>query len=501
MKICPQPLRQYLDHLGSLLLEFRGDRERLLNGATCDSREVRPGWLFLAVHGHRQDGAQYLQQALASGAVAVAADHALDLPPEVAFLRITEPYPAAARLAETMHEYPARRLRLLGVTGTNGKTTSVYLLRDILAAAGRRPGMIGTVEYDLGERHLEADRTTPPAFLLQELFREMTEHAVQDVAIEVSSHALDQRRPGTSRFAGAIFTNLTGDHADYHRTMENYFAAKRVLFTEYLEAGAPAVVNIDDFWGKRLARELQAANPALNLITFGLAAGARARLIQSETTVRGSRLTIGLDGRQYRFESPLIGAFNGYNIGEVATLALSLGLGEDGVRRAVAACRGAPGRLEAVRTATGIVAFVDYAHSDDALRNVLQTLRLLQPRRLLVVFGCGGDRDRSKRPRMGRIAAELADRVYLTSDNPRTEDPQAILAEIRAGVPAGRDVLEKPDRREAIRLAVAEARPGDILLIAGKGHETYQEVNGVKTHFHDVEEVQSAFLSRGLLTV
>jgi UDP-N-acetylmuramoyl-L-alanyl-D-glutamate--2,6-diaminopimelate ligase len=498
----PFPLSRCLEQLGPLLLAVRGDPGLVLHGAGCDSRTVRPGWLFVAIPGSREDGLRYVPAALQAGAVAVAAEREPSLPPGIAFLHVSAAYPAAACLAECAHGEPARRLRLLGITGTKGKTTSAYLLRDLLRAAGRRVGMIGTVEYDLGACSLPADRTTPPPFLLQELLGRMVENGLEDAVLEVSSHALDQRRPGRARFAGALFTNLTGDHADYHPTPEDYYQAKKRLFSEYLAPGAPAVINIDPAppWppaGARLAAELRAAGAPADVLTFGRDPAAEAQLLDVDCSLGGSRFAVALAGRRYAFRSPLLGAFNAYNLGAAATLALRLGVPDDVVRDTVARFTGAPGRLQALPAAGGATVFVDYAHTDDALRNVLETLRALRPRRLLLLFGCGGDRDRTKRPRMGAVAARLADRLYLTSDNPRTEDPAAILADIRAGMPPGAGRVEEPDRRAAIRRAVADLGPGDILLVAGKGHESYQEIGAEKLPFDDVAEVRTALRLAG----
>ncbi|MFA5206435.1 MAG: UDP-N-acetylmuramoyl-L-alanyl-D-glutamate--2,6-diaminopimelate ligase, partial [Lentisphaeria bacterium] len=354
----------------------------------------------------------------------------------------------------------------------------------------------------------EADRTTPTPFEVQALLAEMRANGLRDAVLEVSSHSLAQRRLGAARFAGAIFTNLTGDHLDYHHTMEEYFAAKQRLFTEALEPGAPAVINVDDPWGATLAAGLAAlpANAAPRVIPLsqGDAGRTGVRLCGLRTGAAGTEFTLDFAGgvlpggapRAVELRSPLAGVFNGYNLAGAAVLALALGLPETAIREALAACPGAPGRLEPVHSPAGWTAFVDYAHSDDALDNVLRTLRDLRPRRLVVVFGCGGDRDRTKRPRMGAAAARHADLIFLTSDNPRTEDPEAILREIQTGIPAGTPCRVLADRREAIRAAVAAAGPGDLLLLAGKGHEPYQERNGIKSHFNDREELAAAIAGR-----
>ena len=494
-------LQAYVDHLGDLVTDVQGDTAVLITNATCDSRDASDiaGGIFIAVPGSKDDGAHYVKEAMTKGAAAVVATTPITVNPGVARVLVKDAYPAAARIAELLYGFPARRLRLLGVTGTNGKTTIAHLLRAILRESGHKTGMVGTVEYDLGEgAPLDADRTTPPPFLLQYLLGEMAGKQVADVVMEVSSHALDQRRPGTAMFAGAVFTNLTGDHLDYHNTMEEYYQAKRRLFFDYLPPNAPAVVNINDRWGARLAAELQAAGRTV--VTFGTAPGCEFRIVAPYSTVRGSTFRLEQSGETpFAVESPLIGDFNIFNLAGAVILALRLGIPEADISAAVTACIGARGRLEPLKTKNGITCFVDYAHTDDALKNVLLTLRRLEPSRLLVLFGCGGNRDCGKRQRMGRAAAELADRVYLTSDNPRNEKPEEILAEIRTGIPAGCDCVEIVDRHEAIRRAAADARPGDILLIAGKGHETYQEQNGQKTPFDDLQVLGNAFIELGVL--
>ncbi len=500
MPISPLTLQAFLDHLGDLVVSFEGDPATPVTNADCDSRKILPGGLFVAIPGSRDDGAKYAEDAMMKGAVAVMAPSSVPVNPGVARIVVREAYPAAARVAEVMLGFPVRRLRLLAVTGTNGKTTTAYLLRAILREAGRKAAMISTVEYDLGDgTSIEADRTTPPPFQLQRLFAMMAANGVQDVVMEASSHAMDQRRSGSAQFAGAVFTNLTGDHADYHGTMENYYQAKRRLFFDHLAPGAPAVVNTNDIWGMRLAQELRAAGGRC-VITIGTASTCDIRIAAPQSTVRGSAFRLEQERCiPFAVESPLIGDFNVFNLAGAVVLARALRVPDEAVSRAVAACTGARGRLEVLKTKNGITCFVDYAHTDDALKNVLVTLRRLEPARLLVLFGCGGDRDRTKRPRMGHIAGRLADRVYLTSDNPRSEKPESIITEIRAGIPAGCDTVEIADRREAIRRAADDARPGDILLLAGKGHETYQEVHGRKTPFDDIEVLREAFFHLGVV--
>ncbi|MBQ6473539.1 MAG: UDP-N-acetylmuramoyl-L-alanyl-D-glutamate--2,6-diaminopimelate ligase [Victivallales bacterium] len=487
-----------------LLSAFGGPLTKPLTGASPDSRQIRPGNLFCAMKGARLDGHLFIPEALAKGAVAVLVEHPVSLPPDVAWIQVRRAYEAFGLVAEAVAGRPADSLRLIAVTGTNGKTTTAYLLRAILSAAGHATGMVGTVEYDLGAKAaagqekghaivLPADRTTPTPFLLQELFARMVENRVEYAVLEASSHALAQRRLGTAACAGAVFTNLTEDHLDYHRTMDEYYEAKKLLCTRHLAKAAPMAINCDDSYGRRLTRELSS-----DIRTFGFSfhgdscANVQASLNSQSAT--GSAFTLYFpDGQRWEVSTPLPGGYNAQNAAGAAVLAWALNIPSADACRAVRECPGAPGRLQSIPIpGQRFAAFVDYAHTDDALTNVLTTLRNLPHHRLLVVFGCGGDRDRAKRPKMGRAAAQLADRLYVTSDNPRTERPEAIIDEILPGIPAGTDYVAIPDRREAIRQAMHEATAGDILLVAGKGHEDYQEINGVKHHFNDAEEIAAA---------
>lgn len=476
--------------LGDLLVRTTGTPPTALTGAEADSRRIEPGAAFVAIRGEKLDGARFAPGAWERGAAVVLAESPRPEGVDCCWMQVTNAYAAAARAAELAYQRPARGMRLIGITGTNGKTTSAYLLDEILRAAGRRTGMVGTVEYRLGGRTLPADRTTPPPFQLQELLAEMRDSQVQDVVLEVSSHALVQRRLGTAAVDAALFTNLTGDHLDYHGTMEEYFHAKRILFDEYLTPDGPAVINVDDPFGARLAEAL--AQAGRTVVRVGAAGESDCRMTDSESTVQGSRMILEYDGTGLELVSPMIGRHNLANTAGVAAVALALGIPRETIAATVRSCEGAPGRLQLIRAPNGASVFVDYAHTDDALRNVLRALKQLSPSRLCVVFGCGGDRDRTKRPRMAQAAAEFADRIYATSDNPRTEDPERILDDLCAGFPDNTRYKRISDRREAIRHALADAEPGEIVLVAGKGHETYQEIDGVKHPFDDVCEVRKS---------
>ncbi len=449
----------------------RGRVESLptLSGACGDSREARPGALFCAIKGAVADGNDFVPQALAKGAAAVLSDRpGLSCTVPVIAIRPGTGYAAVARIAEAFADCPAGALRLVGITGTAGKTTTAFLLREILRAAGEPVGMIGTVVYDVGGgRELPADRTTPTPFLLQELFLQMRGNGVRTVVMECSSAALHQERTGTTRFAAGAFTNFSRDHLDYHGTMEEYWKAKIILFHKLLLPGAPAVLNLDDPAVASLAQELEALPP-----------GRRPRVL-------GFRQNSGP-----QWKCPLPGAFNRQNARCAGLLARGLDVPEAVIRDTLAQTRGAPGRLQRFVCPNGAVAFVDYAHTPEEIRCALQALRPECPGRLGILFGCGGDRDRGKRPMMAAAAAECADFLWITSDNPRTEDPEAILDDVAAGIPPAVSFHRQADRARAIHDAVASCAPGDWLLIAGKGHEDYQEVNHVKHPFSDWECLQ-----------
>jgi UDP-N-acetylmuramoyl-L-alanyl-D-glutamate--2,6-diaminopimelate ligase len=398
---------------------------------------------------------------------------------------------AMASAAALFYRNPTQTLVLAGVTGTNGKTTTAYLLRSLLEAAGRQTGLLGTVKSVVGGEDREAGRTTPEAIDLQRTFREMLDRGDSACVMEVSSHALDLARVDAVNFAVGIFTNLTQDHLDFHPTMEDYFLAKRKLFTE--RQPATAIINLDDEYGRRLARDPEVINP----VTFALedpAATYRASAVQ--TSLAGSQFTLHSPDGEIGLSSPLSGSFNVYNVLAALAAARALGVPAELARAAVEQAGQVPGRFEAVDEGQAFAVLVDYAHTPDSLENALAAARHLTDRRLHVVFGCGGNRDRGKRPLMGEIAARLADHVIVTSDNPRSEDPAAIIDEILVGV--DRPVEHDVDRRVAIAAAIAAADPGDVVVIAGKGHEQGQEfANGEKLAFDDVTVAREALRRQG----
>ena len=459
-----------------------------ISSLAYDNRKVIPGALFFCVRGFNRDGHEFAPDAVARGAAALVVDHplAVDAPQ----VQVADVRAAMAPAAAAFYADPTSRLAVCGVTGTNGKTTTAHLLRAMLEADGRRTGLLGTVRSVIGGVEHEVQRTTPEAIDLQRSFREMLDGGDRACVMEVSSHALALSRVDAITFAAAIFTNLTQDHLDFHPTMEAYFATKRSLFTDH--APAHAAINVDDAYGARLAAELRDGDP----ITFAIDAPADYRALAVETSLQGSRFTVRTPDRELALSSPLRGRFNVYNVLGALAAARALGVPAETASAAIERGGQVPGRFETVDEGQPFAVIVDYAHTPDSLENVLDAARRLTAGRLHVVFGCGGDRDRGKRPLMGEIAARLADRVIVTSDNPRSEDPEAIIGEILAGIEV--PVEQEADRRRAIGLAIAGASGGDVVVIAGKGHEQGQEFEGGrKLPFDDVAVAREA-LTTGL---
>jgi UDP-N-acetylmuramoyl-L-alanyl-D-glutamate--2,6-diaminopimelate ligase len=455
-----------------------------------DSRKIHPGDLFVARPGAKSDGTRFAADAQAKGAVAVVTQQPIQgcrLP------QVTVQVAAVASsvLAHAFANQPSHKLRVLGVTGTKGKTTATFLLRHLLNKSKHPCGMIGTVEIDDGQTRREADQTTPSAIDVANHLAAMRDHGCQAAGIEVSSHALDQGRVAGVRFAGAAFTNLSGDHMDYHQTMENYAAAKARIF-EGLEEDAVAVVNHHDEWTWRMIRDCRA-----RIVRFGFAEECDYRAADYKVSSDGSHFILHTPDGQAAVHMALVGKHNIENALVASALACEVfGLSVHQIAAGLKDAAGAPGRLQPVRCGQPFAVLVDYAHTDDALDKVLTALRPLCKGKLRVMFGCGGDRDRTKRPRMARVAQRLADVVYITSDNPRTEQPEGILAEIRAGLTSRSAVVEEIDRRRAIERIIADAGPGDVVLLAGKGHENYQIIGTEKRHFDDAEEAARVLQSR-----
>ena len=478
--------------LQALGVEANGVREDVeVGGVAADSRRVRPGDVFFALPGVHTDGRRHIAEALGRGARAVITTGEVDAG-GAPVVRVDAPDRLLGRAAARVAGDPSAALTLVGVTGTNGKTTTTYLLEAIWRAAGWRPGVVGTIAYRFDGANRPAPLTTPDPIALQALLAEMRAAGTTHVALEVSSHALAQERVAGCRFDAAVFTNLTRDHLDFHGDLERYGAAKARLFLDELPASGKrdpvAVVNVDDPAGARLAARVRT-----RCVRVGRGAGADVRPLEAETSLAGTRGTLALGAERQPFESRFVGAPHLENILGAAAAAWALGTPLEAIARGLAAAEPPPGRLEQI-PGPGFTVVVDYAHSPDALARALDVLRPLARGRLITVFGCGGDRDRGKRPLMGEAAARRSDVVVLTSDNPRTEDPLRILADIEEGVRAAGMTghLVEPDRRAAIALALGLARPGDLVLVAGKGHEDYQIVGTVKRHLDDREEVRRA---------
>jgi UDP-N-acetylmuramoyl-L-alanyl-D-glutamate--2,6-diaminopimelate ligase len=493
--------------------ELSGDGGQYVLEVIHDSRQAVPGCVFVAVSGENFDANQFVPQAIERGAWCVISER--PRPPELdcAWIRVGDARRALALAAAEVKRHPSRELKLVGITGTNGKTTTAYLVAAIAEAAGERSALISTVEYRVGGRRAAALHTTPEASDTQRLLRLAVDEGCRVAVMEASSQALDLHRCDALRFEVAAFTNLTRDHLDYHGTMGSYFDAKRRLFDGRLgERPRVSVINADDEYGARLAEELE--REGRRVLRYGLGAsadgaggaaegkggaveGVAVTARDVEYALEGTRLRLVTPAGEREVTSPLVGRPHVYNILCAAGCAHALGLGPDATAGALKTCGGAPGRFERVPHAGDFAVVVDYAHTDDALRNVLRTARDVTRGRVITVFGCGGDRDHTKRAPMGEAAASLSDVVIATSDNPRTEDPEAILRDIEPGLRSvGKPYLTIVDRRAAIRRAVEEARAGDIVVVAGKGHEDYQIVGTEKHHFDDREVALEALNER-----
>jgi UDP-N-acetylmuramoyl-L-alanyl-D-glutamate--2,6-diaminopimelate ligase len=475
-------------------IKVDGPLDREITSIAYDSRRVKPGTLFVALKGEKVDGTTFVDKAVAAGAEAVVSE-AVEFKTRATSVTVADARIALADLGAAFFQHPARALKIAGVTGTNGKTTTAFLIKHICEAALLRCGLIGTVRYEVGDRILPAARTTPESLDVHDLLWQMRSAGCKAAAMEVSSHALMQARVRGVEFDAAVFTNLTQDHLDYHKTMEAYFEAKTKLFTGLAEQSkkkGKAVINLDDRYGAQLVKRLGKDVP---IITYGVGVHSDFRASNVRIDFNGTSYQLDAGGKSYLVRLPLIGQFNVYN--SLAALAAAFVMGVD-VRSGVLALSNAnavPGRLEAVPAQRQFRIFVDYAHTDDALLNVIKTCRELNPARLIVVFGCGGNRDKTKRPRMGAVVDEYANYAIVTSDNPRKEEPSAIIEDIKPGMKRGNyEVIV--DRREAIFKAVSMAQPRDIILIAGKGHETYQEFADHTAPFDDAAVAREALESK-----
>lgn len=474
-----------------------------IQDVTNNSNVVHLNTLFSAIQGKKTDGHQFINQAIVSGAKVILFSHGTyPFPSDILAIQVTDSYFAHAIACELFFNLPMQKLTIAAITGTNGKTTTTFLLKSLVDHLINKPnacGLLSTICVDTGLGKIPSERTTPDAREIQELFAEMVENKCLFAAMEYSSHGLHQHRTGVTPIKVGIFSNLTGDHLDYHKTMENYFEAKKRLFLDYLNSQSTAIINIDDAYGIQLAKEVKC-----NLITLGQSDDALWSIQRIHSSLAGSRFELKTPHQTYAITMPHIGNHNIYNL--VSAIAGAVGLGFE-LEKVIETLHKfplpqIPGRLEQIILRNGVRVFIDYAHTDDALEHVLKSLNELTlcKNRVICLFGCGGDRDRTKRPRMGRIAAQYSDVVWLTSDNPRSEDPESIIDDIRSGIPTDTQarILCKTNRKMAIRMALLDARCDDVLLIAGKGHETYQEIKGVKSPFDDRKIVREIATLLGL---
>ena len=471
-------------------------------GIACHSKQVRPGDLFVAIHGEVADGHAFIHEAVARGAAAVIAQRLPigngSVPPRACpCVVVRDTRQALIVMAQRFYGHPSRKLKLIGVTGTNGKTTTTYLLKTILEAATARVGLLGTIVYQIGDRTVPSSNTTPGPLELQRYFAQMVGEGLQWCAMEVSSHALAQGRIDGLEFEAAIFTNLGSDHLDYHKTREAYAAAKRRLF-DFLRKDGRAVINVDDAYGRVLAETVSGRS----IVTFGMDHPAMVSAAHVQCSWQGTSFVLQSPWGAVPITTPLLGRHNVSNITAAAAALLASGVAPTAVRDGLAELEHVPGRLERIAHDGEANIVVDYAHTADALRLVLLSLRELTKGRLIVAFGCGGNRDQTKRPVMGRLAALLADHVVLTSDNPRSEEPLDIIHQIQAGFPPGFAAFEVvPDREPAITAALSAARREDTVLIAGKGHEAYQVFNHVTVPFSDRDVIERWLSARHSLAV
>ncbi len=495
-----------LDYLleGIDVLESHGRTDIDIKGLTNDSRAVKQGHLFVAVKGWNQDGHRYLSNAIQNGAHGLVVEKIEEIHRDTTIIRIADTRAALSEMAAKFYNYPASDMKLIGITGTNGKTTTSYLLESIMKEAGIHAGVIGTVNYRFNDKSFGVSLTTPESTDLMKTLREMKDAGVTHVVIEVSSHSLDQGRTRGLNWARALFTNFSRDHLDYHSTMEDYFKAKSLLFSSLrVDDGSQqikAIINMDDPKGRVLEKMTK-----VPVVSYGVDCNCMIMAVDIESNIRGLQLRLVTPTGDVSLTSMLLGRINVYNILAAASVAYSIGVDLETISRGVKKLALVPGRLEYVKNKRGVSVFVDYAHSPDALEKVLQTLKPVSSGRLIVVFGCGGDRDKGKRIHMGRVAGKNSDIAIITSDNPRGEDPEEIIDGIVPGVKEsgleridlslaqekkGYDILS--DRKKAIHSAINYARKGDIVLIAGKGHENYQIIGSRKKHFNDVMEVTLA---------
>ena len=465
-------------------------KNKRISGLSSNSRRVKKNSIFVAIRGAKEDGSKFINEAVERGAKFVVCDSKAKVNrlKSAAFIKVKDTRLALAELAVRFYRNPSRKVKVIGITGTNGKTTITYLLEAILKEAKISSGVIGTINYRFKNKVILAKNTTPGPLELQSILARMEKEKIKYAVMEVSSHALDQERVSQVRFHSAVFTNLTQDHLDYHKTLEGYFKAKLKLF-KTLGPGAFAVINNDDKYAARIKKITRA-----KIITYGIDDQADIAAGNIKFDVKHTEFDLLFCGRKIKFRINLIGRHNVYNALAGIAWALKAGIGLKAIKSALEKFAFVPGRLEQIHSKKGFCVFVDYAHTDDALKNVLTALRQLSPGKIITLFGCGGERDRLKRPKMGRVASVLSDFAVITSDNPRSEDPAAIIRDIRKGI-KNNNYCVIPDRKKAIRKSLSLAGRGDIVLLAGKGHENYQVLKNRTICFDDRKEVRRCLKS------
>jgi len=478
---------------GMPLKKLNGSEDEEIQGIAYSSKSVKPGDMFAALKGVKKDGFEFVGEALNNGAAVILSDQPKPENLAKAWIQVSDTREALAQCSANFYSHPSQKMKVVGITGTKGKTTITYLLEEILNKTQFVPGIIGTISYKGPGMNLTARLTTPEAPDLQRLLSEMLAKGATHCVMEVSSHALELKRVVGIGFDVVVFANLSGDHLDYHQSMDRYFEAKKKLF--FLNhKKRMAVVNRDDPWGQKLIAQLPAG-----AITFGIEPGAMVAAENINLTEKGIETLVKYPSGQLTLSSPLLGKPNLYNILASIAVALTLNLPVSAIKEGIASLKGIPGRFEKIDNSLGLHVFVDYAHTDDALKNLLETVRGFNPRRIILVFGAGGDRDKTKRPRMGEAAGRLADWTIITSDNPRSEDPLAIISDIEAGIKktGTQNYQIIPNRREAIEQALSLGTEGDYILVAGKGHEDYQIIKDQILHFDDAEVIQEILQKKG----
>ncbi|MCG6551706.1 MAG: UDP-N-acetylmuramoyl-L-alanyl-D-glutamate--2,6-diaminopimelate ligase, partial [Candidatus Magnetominusculus sp. LBB02] len=488
-------IAQILDKIG--VREINGNLNKQAAGISYDSRAIEKGTMFFALKGQHSDGHAYIEEAIKRGAHSIIYEDEIDTDSiggkDILLIRVDNVRRALAYVASRYYGEPSKELRLTGITGTNGKTSTCYLMRSILTAYGKKSGMIGTIQYLVGDTVYSAHHTTPEAPEFQMYLNKMVEQGCEYAVSEISSHALAQYRVDAAEFDVVVFTNLTRDHLDYHKDMYDYFNSKKRLFNELLKPGGVSIINADDAFGRELIKERLSGGT--DVITYGMDSRADVRAVNIKRFANGLDFTISYGSSEFNIVSKLRGYVNIYNILAAFSASVALGISYEAIIGGISQLKSVRGRFEPVECGQDFSVIVDYAHTDDALHNLIDSMRKLCTGRIITVFGCGGNRDMGKRPLMGRIASELSDYAIVTSDNPRYEEPNDIIKHILDGI-AGSAYAVEPDRKSAIKMAVNMAATGDVVLIAGKGHENYQDIKGVRHPFDDRELAEKFILKR-----